>query len=76
MDWETKTERDGHMILTRGQDRIQVNRDDDDLAGERWFFDFEPSNGDFISEQFRVRDGTDLRNKVKELVRRHTRNIK
>jgi hypothetical protein len=70
--WSIEKEGTDSVRLTRGPERIHLKRDDNELAGERWFFDFEPSAGEPMSEQFRVETERELHAKVKTLVKNHS----
>jgi len=69
--WSVERESEGQISMTRDDDVIHVNRDDDDIAGERWYFDYEPADDSPVSEQFRAKDEAELRETIEMLVEKH-----
>jgi hypothetical protein len=69
--WSVEKEGEGQISITRDDDIIHVNRDDDDMTGERWYFDYEPADGSPVSEQFRVKDQTELSETIEMFIEKH-----
>ena len=69
--WSVENEGDSRVSLTRHDDVIHVTRDDDEIVGERWYFDFEPVGDPPISEQFRIKRDTEFWEVVETLIEKH-----
>ena len=72
--WDIERSGGGYLRLAHGEDRIHIRRDDDKLAGERWFFDFGPSSGEPAGVQFRAETEAELRTIVERLIEKHSLN--
>lgn len=69
--WSVENEGNSRILLTRHNDVIHITRDDDEIVGERWYFDFKPVDGPPISEQFRIKHDNEFWGVVETLIEKH-----
>lgn len=71
-DWNIEKESSGHIFLTSGCEIIQLTRSNDELSGERWFFDYDPADHPPISEKLRINNPAEAEKLIQDLIEKHT----